>query len=40
MMSTKNVKDVYKSIEDYNPGKESVLIVFNDLISDEKLHSH
>ena len=37
------MKDVYKSIEDFNPGKEGkVLIAFEDMITDmiinKKLH--
>lgn len=38
------MKDLYSSIEDYNPGKKrNVLILFDDMISDttsnKKLHS-
>ena len=38
------MQDVYKNIEDYNPGKEcKILIVFDDMIADminnKKLHS-
>ena len=38
-----DIKDVYKSIEEYNPGKErKVLIKFDDMIADiisiKKLH--
>ena len=38
-----DMKDVYKSIEDFNPGKEGkVLIAFEDMITDmiinKKLH--
>ena len=30
-----NIKDVYKNIEDYNPGqKRKILIVFDDIIAD------
>ena len=30
-----DMQDVYKNIEDYNPGKESkILIVFDDMIAD------
>ena len=30
---SKNMQDVYKNIEEYNPGKK-VLIVFDDMIAD------
>ena len=30
-----NIQDVYKNIEEYNPGKKrKVLIVFDDMIAD------
>ena len=30
-----SIKDVYKNIEDYNPGKKrKVLIIFDDMIAD------
>ena len=29
-----DMQDVYKNIENYNPGKRKVLIVFDDMIAD------
>ena len=35
-----DMQDVYKNIEDYNPGKEcKILIVFDDMINNKKLNS-
>ena len=29
-----HMQDVYKNIEDYNPDKKKVLIIFDDMIAD------